>query len=371
MHHITRLLILVLLSAIGSQGIAAQKPVETRQEKEASLFQLVDKRFAHWDHNHNGILELDEVDRVIESRSVRGREAAVIVCIRRHLTSKGKEPRLSREELLALFRDRAFVKSAEATVKQLETINRDLFLPTDPDLSTFHQGRLGDCYLLSTIAAEAHRSPKALRSMIHPLVTGGFEVVFGNGQKIKVEFITDSELLLGAKLDSKHGSWLAVLEKAYGILRQRTRAKKENKPVNSSEVVPIATLSGGSAAPVIALLTGHQAASQSLNKSGKREQLHNLLVDLTRKRRLICLSTHNDNHPPGIVNNHVYALLAYDAELRKATIFNPWGNNFTPKGVPGLANGYATEHGLFGVPLAEIQQVFTGLSYETDKLLPK
>jgi hypothetical protein len=371
MHHTTRLLILALLLAICSRGIAASKPVETQQEKGASLIQLVDKRFTHWDHNHNGILEIDEVDREIENRSVRGREAAVIVCIRRHLASKDHQPNLSREELLALIRDRAFENSVEAIVKKLETIDRDLFLPTDPDLSTFHQGRLGDCYLLSTIAAEARRSPKALRDMIHPVVTGGFEVVFGNGQKIKVEFITDSELLLGAKMDTKHGSWLAVLEKAYGIIRQRKRAKKENKPANSGALVPTETLSGGNTSEIISLLTGHQAASQSLNKSGKREQLHSLLVQLTKKRRLICLGTHNDNHPPGIVNHHAYALMAYDGELRKATIFNPWGNNFTPKGAPGLANGYTTEHGLFSVPLVEIQQVFTNLSYETDKALPK
>ena len=108
-----------------------------------------------------------------------------------------------------------------------------------------------------------------------------------------------------------------------------------------------------------------------MNKSGKREQLHALLVELTKKRRLICLGTHSDNHPPGIVNHHAYALMAYDGELRKATVFNPWGNNFTPKGAPGLANGYTTEHGFFSVPLAEIQQVFTNLSYETDKPLPK
>ena len=371
MHHTTPLMILALLLATGSQGVAAPKPVETQQEKEASLVQLVDKRFTHWDRNHNGIFEIDEVDREIENRAVRGREAAVIVCIRRHLASKDKQPRLSREELLTLCRDRAFEKSVAATDKQLQTIDRELFLPTDPDLSTFHQGRLGDCYLLSTIAAEARRSPKALRGMIHPMVTGGFEVVFGDGQKIKVEFVTDSELLLGARMGSKHGSWLAVLEKAYGIIRQRTHAKKENGKVNSSEIVPVVTISGGNTGPIISLLTGHQAAGQSLNKSGKREQLHSLLVDLTKKRRLMCLSVHNDNHPPGIVNKHAYALMAYDGELRKATIFNPWGNNFTPRGAPGLANGYTTERGLFSVPLAEIQQVFTGLSYETDKPLPK
>ncbi len=146
MHRTTPPGILALLLATGSQGVAAAKPGETQQEKEASLIQLVDKRFTHWDHNHNGILELDEVDREVENHSVRGREAAVIVCIHRRLASKDNQPRLSREELLALIRDRTFEKSVEATVKQLETIERDLFLPTDPDLSTFHQGRLGDCY---------------------------------------------------------------------------------------------------------------------------------------------------------------------------------------------------------------------------------
>ena len=371
MHRVPPLLILALLLATGWQGIAAAKTVETPQEKEAALIQLVDKRFTRWDHNRNGTLEIDEVHRQIENRAVRGREAAVVVCIRRHLASKDNQPRLSLEKLLALCRDRAFEKSVEATAKQLETIDRDLFLPTDRDLSTFHQGRLGDCYLLSTIAAEARRSPKALRGMIRPEVTGGFEVVFGDGQKVKVEFIIDSELLLGAKMDSKHGSWLAVLEKAYGIIRQRACAKKENKPVNPREVVPVETLSGGSNGPIISLLTGHQAALQSLNKSGKREQLHSLLVELTKKRRLICLSTHNADHPPGILNDHCYALMAYDGKLRRATVFNPWGNNFTPKGPPGLVNGYTTEHGLFSVPLHEIQQVFTRLSYETDRPLPK
>jgi hypothetical protein len=370
-HHITPILILALSWATSVQGVVASKPVKTQQEQEAWLVQLADKRFTQWDHNHNGILELEEVDREVENHSVRGREAAVMVCLRRHLASKDNQPRLSREELLALFRDRAFEKSVEAAAKKLETIDRALFLPTDPDLATFHQGRLGDCYLLSVIAAEAHRSPAALRGMIRPVVTGGFEVVFGNGQKIKVEFITDSELLLGARMDSNHGSWLAVLEKAYGIIRQHTRAKKENKPLNSREVVPVETLSGGDTRPIISLLTGHQAASQPLNKSGKREQLHTLLVDLTKKRRLICLSVHNDNHPPGIVNKHAYALMAYDGQLRKATVFNPWGNTFTPKGMPGLTNGYTTQHGLFSVPLDEVQQVFTALSYETDKALPK
>ena len=37
-----------------------------------------------------------------------------------------------------------------------------------------------------------------IRSMIHPLATGGFDVEFGNGQKIKVATLTDCELLVRA-----------------------------------------------------------------------------------------------------------------------------------------------------------------------------
>ncbi|MGA2258105.1 MAG: hypothetical protein ABSG53_25855, partial [Thermoguttaceae bacterium] len=121
----TPLLTFVLLLATGSQGVADAKPVVTQQEKEAALVQFAENHFARWDHNCNGILELEEIDRQVENHSVRGREAAVVVCIRRHLASKDNQPRLSREELLALFRDRAFEKFAIHTQRQASARHRE------------------------------------------------------------------------------------------------------------------------------------------------------------------------------------------------------------------------------------------------------
>ncbi len=375
MSKVPPLLIFVVLLTLGSRGVADPKPDETRQEQEIPLTQLIEQRFTHWDRNHNGILELEEVDREVESPSVRGREAAVIFCIRRHLTAKDSEPRISHDDLLKLADDRSFVKSVAAALKKLETIDRDPFLPTDPDLSTFHQGRIGDCYLLATIAAEAHRSPKALRAMIQPGPGSGFVVDFADGQKVKVASLTDCELLVGAKMDSKHGIWLAVLEKAEGIIRARKREhdKESGKATKPTQIVPAENLGGGSALPIISLLTGHQAKELSLRKTASSEEVNLLLVDLTKKRRLMCVSEHVDSgkHPPGIVNKHVYALLGYDSKLRQLTIFNPWGNTFTPTGPPGIANGYTTEKGVFTVPLDEFRQVFTSLDYETGKPLVK
>ncbi len=361
---------LVLLSASTSSLALAQKPASAPKQQEP-LSQFVDKHFDRWDRNKDGTLDLEEVDRKVEDHNVRGREAAVIFQIRRQLTAKGKPPRLAREQLLTLAEDKAFGKSVDATVKRLQTIDRELFLPTDPELSTFHQGRLGDCYLLCTVAAQVHRSPKAVRDMIRPVVTGGFQVVFGDGQKIQVGRLTDAELLLGAKLDDRHGSWLAVLEKAYGIIRKHGRQTQGKYSAANGDSVPTETLGGGNSGTIISLLTGHKAGYLKLGKSSKRDQVHNLLADMTKKRRLLCVGVDVDKPPPGMGNHHAYAIMGYDAKARQVTVFNPWGNNFTPKGAAGPANGYPTKLGMFTVPLDQFQQVFTRVAYETDKPLAK
>ena len=368
MRTIKTLAMLVLLLALGSGAALAQK--KNAPPKQVPLSQFIDKHFAHWDRNHDDVLDIAEVDRSVEDHNVFGREAAVIFRIRERMTGKGKPSHLSHQQVLALAQDRAFEKAVDATAKQLETIDRELFLASEPDLSTFHQGRLGDCYLLCTVGAQVHRNPKAIREMIHPVVTGGFQVAFGNGQKIPISRLTDTELLLGAQLDSHHGSWLVVLEKAYAIIRERQRAKKK-KPGNGPTIVPEDTLNGGYPGDIISLLTGQQSANLDVKRTTRRDQVHNMLVDRMRKRRLVCISAVVAKPPPGMITGHCYAIFGYDGKERKVTIFNPWGNQFTPKGPPGLANGYPTQHGQFTVPLDHLMQFVTQLVYETDKPLGK
>ncbi len=363
--------LLVLLWLFVSPLALAQKNAPQSKAAQEPLTQVVEKHFAHWDRDHNDALELSEVDHLIEDHSVHGRQAALVVCLRRHLTDKGNQPSLPHKQLLKLVEERDFAKSVEQTLKHLETIDRELFLTSDPDLATFSQGRLNDCYLLAAIAAQAHRSPKAIREMIHPEVTGGFLVVFGDGRKIQVPSLTDSELLLGAKLDHRHGSWLAVLEKSYGIIRRREHAKKGDKAARDADTVPFETLNFGNSEEIISLLTGRQAGSLQLGKSSRPDQVHKLLTEMTKQRRLLCVGKNKDKGPPGIVNSHVYAILGYDGRERHVTIFNPWGNNFTPKGPPGIANGYETKNGLFIVSLDQFHTVFSDVVYETDRLLTK
>jgi hypothetical protein len=360
-----------LLAFACSSALAQKKPSHSKPVPEP-LSQLVEKHFARWDRDHNDVLELSEVDRLIEDHSVRGRQAAFAVCLRHHMAKKGNPPALPQKALLNLVEEHEFTKSVERTAKHLKTIDRELFLPADPNLDTFSQGRLDDCYLLAVIAAQVHRDPGAIREMIHPEVTGGFKVVFGDGRRIEVPPLTDGELLLGAKLDHRHGSWLAVLEKAYGIIRKRERAKKkQDKTSREADTIPVETLNFGKSSEIISLIAGRHAEQLRLGKSSHADQVHSLLADMIRKKRLVCAGTGHDEAPPGIVKNHAYAILDYDVHERHVTLFNPWGNHFTPKGPPGMAHGYVTKSGLFTVPLGEFQRVFSAVVYETNRPLTK
>ena len=93
-------------------------------------------------------------------------------------------------------------------------------------------------------------------------------------------------------MDSRHGSWLAS---GQGLRHHpRTRSRQEKQEVgqgrrhraggNAQRRQPRAgrTLGGGNPATIISLLTGRQAASLTLGKTARRQQVHNLLADMTR-----------------------------------------------------------------------------------------
>ena len=117
MRTIKTLAMLVLLLALGSGAALAQK--KNDPPKQVPLNQFIDKHFAHWDRNHDDVLDIAEVDRSVEDHNVFGREAAVIFRIRERMTGKGKPSHLSHQQVLALAQDRAFEKAVDATAKQL------------------------------------------------------------------------------------------------------------------------------------------------------------------------------------------------------------------------------------------------------------
>ncbi len=360
---------LLLCFAHGNAAGPTTAPDATRQEKEAEMSQFVARHFPRLDREGDDTLRIVDVNAAVEDHAVQGRDAAIVVVIRRHMLGKSDERYLPRKQLLELANDQEFQNSIEATNKHLEKIDHDLFLPEDPELSTFHQGRIGDCYLLATIAAVVHRNPQMIRTMIQPRENGGFEVDFGNGQRVKVPPLTDAELLVGARMGSKHGIWLAVLEKACGLLREGKIARKTGMQFNRRTTVPSVVLTtGGSATVPIALFSGHHAKRLAgLGKTTKMSQIDYLLTGLMNKRRLTCASSRDQTDlPPGITPKHSYAVFGYDGARKQVKLFNPHGENFEPKGDPGWENGYLTEHGVLTLPLRDFFRIFHALDYETD-----
>jgi hypothetical protein len=68
---------------------------------------------------------------------------------------------------------------------------------------------------------------------------------------------------------------------------------------------------------------------------------------------------------PGLGYHHAYAIMDFDPQSDRLTIWNPWGNHFAPKGAEGPEHGFATEHGIFHIPLATVYKHFSTVHLET------
>lgn len=213
--------------------------------------------------------------------------------------------------------------------------------------------------------------------MIAPQANGGYEIHFGSGKQLVIAPMTDAELIMGAGEGRDHGVWLSVLEKAYAQIDLEAKQKKTGKEIEANEAVATDFIGhGGTYGPVIKLLTGHKTGGAPLARwvkadpQGGLEKAHALLTKLTNEHKLISVGTGKDKAkvlPKGIAHGHAFGVLGYNPDTRMVTVFNPWGNHVKPAGPQGLVNGYPTEHGIFQVPLAEFIQIYSGITYETDK----
>jgi hypothetical protein len=159
-----------------------------------------------------------------------------------------------------------------------------------------------------------------------------------------------------------NGLWLTILEKAY---RRMLVATETPDPKDRPSIYD----KFGPSALTIEILDGHQTRKVELRtvRSGKTglETLRKDLLAAQREKLLVKAGTPAAKETPGITPDHAYAVLGYDKETDLVQIWNPHGNNFTPKGSDGLQNGYTTKRGEFNVPLKDLDQIFSDLNFET------
>ena len=355
-------------------------PLKPDVISEAGISNLVVENFPRWDLDHDGCLTTNELDAAIVDPAVKGKRAALAVILRRDIL----EPGWSQTQIAAHLNDPVVKPKFSALCRQAVALGRlesqPLFLPGEPRLESFHQGRVGDCLLLSRIAALVHHKPGQVRGMISPS-GDGYEVSFACGTSLFVPRLTDGEMLLpGANRNrTNNGVWLSVLEKGSVLMLAKIAAERGTTNVSLPRITLEANGKSHLYNDATPLLTGHKqkyftfGTNHAASAPAVLDRLSDLLSETLRDKRLAIVGTPADvkvTLPKGIPHNHAFAILEYDRERRRVTVFNPWGNTFKPVGPPGLVNGYPTTAGVFEVPLDELVQIYRGLRYETSEPSP-
>ncbi len=356
-------LILCLLAiAMGTpQGIA-------QDAKSKSFKAVVEDHFDAWDANKDGKVDAQEIDKLLHRRSVKGEEAAAVASIhvwmRNHKSNQGltKSVLTSTKDGTEERRDMAqksphFSSDYRSLVHHLNTVPRKPFTDKRPQLEDLSQGHLGDCYFVSMVGALVHRNAEGLHRVIRVGSSGDCELDFPDGKRAHVPELTDGLICLGSTAHQS-GLWLNILEEGFGEVR---RTKKPGTPGDPA-IDKIGH--GGSQTTTITLLTGKHAFYHSL-KSLPPGKVHQLLMEAQARHLLMGAGTPSKGKkmPKGVASDHAYAILGVQGD--KIQVWNPWGNHFSPKGEPGMDNGFPTEKGVFTVTVQQFCEIFSDLSIET------
>lgn len=242
--------------------------------------EVVQVSFVTWDIDGDGVLSAKELDKLTVDRSLTGTHAAALAAMKLVVRSgKIEVPPLTLEFLItpprkrvsaavdtdAEDRDVRPTTSPGATsssqdpvaaintrytraLRKIKSVKRDLFLDETPDLDRCRQGPLGSCFFIAGVGAAVERDPAWVLSLFEAADDGAYLVRFGDGRTVRVEPLTDTELGLTSSTGDE-GLWLAMLEKAYGTLRNDSK-KEEDRTESMTDAIA----RGGSLATTIDLL---------------------------------------------------------------------------------------------------------------------
>lgn len=189
------------------------------------------------------------------------------------------------------------------------------------------QGTVGDCWFLCAVAAVADAGPGLIEKMIEPQKDGKFKVTFPglSDKPVTVDPPTAVELALFAR-GTKHGTWVAVLEKAASKLGVR--------PSGEDEIV---SLDGNDPAIALQILTGCKVTTLDADDVNVRQKLavaQQWGLPIVASTRLE--GTDKESDERGVYYTHAYSAI-YDSRDRKVQVRNPWG--WTPGSEPTLPDG--------------------------------
>lgn len=309
---------------------------------EADFFKVVLSNFDSWDQNHNGHLTIDDIDHALLDPSNRGLAACALSVL--HVNHKKaddvQQSGYTKEWLTSMSQSQKGAdyqkRFDEAEVKLSESVPQ-LFSPQAPRLTSMHQGRVGDCYLISTIGALVNARPDAVRGLISCDKDGRYTVSFFGEPPVTIDAPTDGELVTFGQSDDD-GIWLNVLEKAYATLKLDLNPDEDDDELYQG-------ICGGRSGGVIRLLTGHAAQRLSFKRPAARARAREMVLRALQQKRIVTTSV-SFRGPDGRSHGHALAVVAMDPGSDTVTIWNPWGTTAMYKTV-----GVMMTNGEFTVPI--------------------
>lgn len=375
----------LLALALAAYGLTLVHACAQQLNRSAVAFDLVvQAHFDEWDSDRDGQLSKEEIQAALVNPDFHDETAAALAAIAQIvLSDRYNLPPVTKDYLLSTpsreeptvnepndspedepktdklshppsFRMRYFFD-----LRQLRRIPRELFAQSAPPaLDAIHQGYVDDCPFVSTVGAMVYRDPSAVQAMFVP--NGNGATVTLNGHSFEIAEPTDAEIALCSSAGT-NGLWLTILEKAYRTaLAAGKHPGSEGRPSIYDTFKSPRTLE---------ILDGHPAINIGVHglqpDSPTLTVLRKGMVAAQNTHLLVKAGTPAITKTPGITHDHAYAILGYDEDKDLVHVWNPHGNNFTPKGPDGLENGYTTKAGQFDIPLNELTQIFSVVSFET------
>ena len=307
-----------------------------------------------------GVVEKHRLQALANSPNIRGEDAAALAALLRQF-KKAPFTSLPTATLDSLGTAREKLEHDYRTcIQKLDKVQRVLFVSGRPDFEQLRQGPAGDCYLFSGAGWMARFHPERIVEMIHPLKDGRYLVRFADGEWAVVAAPTDTELAYNESIATVgDGIWMAVLEKAVGTLDENKSAKTR-AVLDPSLRVNI----GGSPKLDVRRWTGRPVETLRLHDRAPHGRVREALVAMQRHRLMAQAVVPRSARTGPLPGNHVYAVLGFDSQTDVLTVWNPWGDEFTPKGPAGVRYGWPRRHGVFQIPFADFVRVFSSLDVE-------